>query len=71
MDDELRRFRIRVTGVEQVRTLLPTAPRSFDETYEIEAEHASPAIEALLGEIEWGILDSDEPFEIEVVPVDD
>jgi hypothetical protein len=66
MDEEQRRFRLRVTGVEQQQTILPSMVHRFDETYEIEAEHASPAITKLLQEIEWGILDGDEPFEIEV-----
>lgn len=61
MNDETETYRFRVEGIE-------TGHRSyvqpFDETFEIEAEHVAPALEKLTHEIEWGILDSDQPFTI-------
>lgn len=62
-DQAVHRFR--VTGAEEQRTFLPSQVHSFDETFEIEGEHPAEAVEKLLHEIEWGILDADQPFEIE------
>ncbi len=67
-EDETERFTIRVSGTEF--RYAGNIHHQFDETYEIEAEHASPAITKLLQEIEWGILDTRDPFTIEVTPLD-
>jgi hypothetical protein len=40
-------FVFHVVGVEQQRTALPTTPKPFDETYEIEGEHPAEALEKL------------------------
>ena len=49
-------FRFRVEGVMERQTWLPAQADPFDETYEIEGEHPAHALEKLLHEIEWGIL---------------
>jgi len=61
-DQAVHRFR--VTGAEEQHEGSNMVHR-FDETYEIEGEHPAEALEKLLHEIEWGILDADWPFEIE------
>lgn len=61
-------YRFRVTGRKEQRTYIATAGRAFDETYEITGEHPADALRKLIGEIEWGILDGYEPFEIEFIP---
>lgn len=62
------RYSITVEGSAERRS--PGAgERHFEETYEIEAEHAQPALERLLqGEIEWGILNAEKRFTITVHP---
>ena len=64
-------YTFRVEGVEYQRTFLPTALHPFDETYEIDGEHPAEALEKLLHEIEWGILDSEHGFTITYVPAED
>jgi hypothetical protein len=61
------RFRFHVTGVEEQQTALPTHLRAFDETYEIAGEHPAEALEKLLDEIEWGILDATYDFTISFI----
>ena len=58
-------FRFRVVGRTTPRTFLGGDVNTFDETYDVEGEHPAEAIEKLMGEIEWGILDGDKPFTIE------
>lgn len=62
------RFQFRVEGVEEQQTALPSRVRAFDETFEIEGEHPAEALEKLLREIEWGILDSGQQFSITFLP---
>ena len=58
--------RFRVEGASYSNTYLPQQPqqRPFDETYELAGEHPAEALEKLLHEIEWGILDSEQEFTI-------
>lgn len=70
-DDPERLFRIRVRGTSWSHMALRSVPYPFDETYEIQAVHAYPAIEKLVHEVEWGILDGDTEFTIEVQPVEE
>lgn len=60
-------FTFRVEGVEVQQTALPTTPRPFDETYEIEGEHPGEALGKIPHEIEWGILDSEKGFTVTFV----
>lgn len=54
-------FKFRVEGVEQGRR---SYVQAFDETFEIEGEHPAEALEKLVHEIEWGILDGWQDFTI-------
>jgi hypothetical protein len=56
--------RFRVEGVEDSYSRRFPGVRPFDETFEIEGEHPAEALEKLVGEIEWGILDGERPFTI-------
>lgn len=47
-------YRVRVEGVEDRHSSRDIA---FDETWEFDAEHPSEAVERVLHEIEWGIVD--------------
>jgi hypothetical protein len=68
-DEYTQTFSIRVEGVDQPTTYLGNDVRPFDETYEIEGEHPAHALEKLLGEVEWGIIDSYAGFTITVAAV--
>lgn len=64
------KHRFRVEGVERGRTHLERPPqeRLFDETYEIDGEHPTEALEKLLHEVEWGMLDYSHPFTVVYLP---
>lgn len=68
VETETAIYLLRVEGVQQERTLLLDRRDPFDETYEIMAEHPADALDKLLHEIEWGILDSYSGFTITVLP---
>jgi hypothetical protein len=57
-------YRFQVEGLEEPKTALGRDVHPFDETFEIEGEHPAHALEKLLHEIEWGILDSYRPWTI-------
>lgn len=61
------KYTISVLGLE-VRRSPGAMLRGYEETWEIQAEHPQPAIEHVLNEIEWGILDAEETIRIRVVP---
>jgi len=65
-DEEV--FRFRVEGLEEQRTALPTHRHKFDELYELEGEHPAHALEKLIHEIEWGILDGYSEWTITFLP---
>lgn len=57
-------FTFRVKGVMTSQTYRRSLAFPFDETYEVEGEHPAEALEKLVHEIEWTILDSDRDFTI-------
>ena len=65
-DEEQHTYRLHVHGTDGARRASFFV--AFDETYEIEAPHVSVAIERLMREIEWGILDDEESFTITYEP---
>lgn len=60
-DNDTDTYLFRVEGITQGHRsyVMP-----FDETFEIEGEHVAEALEKLTHEIEWGILEGDEPFTV-------
>jgi len=68
MENPTYTYTFRVEGVYEQRTALPTRAHKFDETYLIVAEHPAHALERLINEVEWGVLDSYEEWTVTHVP---
>jgi hypothetical protein len=55
-------YRFRVEGIDGLGHRSYVLP--FDETFEIEGEHPAEALEKLVHEIDWLILDGEQPFTV-------